>query len=228
MLEKEQRKFRSEYEARFRELERERVAIQDDKAKVWHYCKSQRSSPAACIAFCILMLPSSKLTESRHLKFCLYWVIEWYALEWAIWECDLAAGQVSSGPPLSPGAVLQMQEQRELLLKQRDIMLALTKRLSDRDEQILMLQEELDAYDAAQRQLEDALDQRVAEIFALRKAALQQVRISSPGHKDRWAPSMSMLYLTCNADVWLLLMDCPHLFVDRCIPILICSRQHRG
>jgi hypothetical protein len=70
---------------------------------------------------------------------------------------------------------IQMQEQRELLLKQRDIMLALTKRLSDRDEQILMLQEELDAYDAAQRQLEDSLDQRVAEIFALRKAALQQV-----------------------------------------------------
>jgi hypothetical protein len=34
MLEKEQRKFRTEYEARFRELERERVAIQDDKAKV--------------------------------------------------------------------------------------------------------------------------------------------------------------------------------------------------
>ena len=34
MLEKEQKKVRSEYESRFRELERERVAIQDDKAKV--------------------------------------------------------------------------------------------------------------------------------------------------------------------------------------------------
>ena len=33
-----------------------------------------------------------------------------------------------------------MDSQRELLLKQRDIMMALTKRLSDRDEQILMLQ----------------------------------------------------------------------------------------
>lgn len=34
MLEKEQKKVRNEYESRFRELERERVAIQDDKAKV--------------------------------------------------------------------------------------------------------------------------------------------------------------------------------------------------
>jgi hypothetical protein len=34
MLEEEQSKVRSEYESRFRELERERVAIQDDKAKV--------------------------------------------------------------------------------------------------------------------------------------------------------------------------------------------------
>ena len=34
MLEEEQSKVRSEYESRFRDLERERVAIQDDKAKV--------------------------------------------------------------------------------------------------------------------------------------------------------------------------------------------------
>jgi hypothetical protein len=43
MIEEEQSKVRSEYESRFRELERERVAIQDDKAKAracstcaWH------------------------------------------------------------------------------------------------------------------------------------------------------------------------------------------------
>ena len=74
---------------------------------------------------------------------------------------------------------LQMEAQGELVLKQRDIMMALTKRLSDRDEQILILQEELDAYDAAQRRLEDALDQRTAEVLALRKAALEQVRFAS-------------------------------------------------
>lgn len=70
---------------------------------------------------------------------------------------------------------LQVDGYKELLLKQRDIMLALTKRLSDRDEQILILQEELDAYDAAQRKLEDALDQRTAEVIAVRKAALEEV-----------------------------------------------------
>lgn len=68
-----------------------------------------------------------------------------------------------------------MEAQGELVLKQRDIMMALTKRLTDRDEQILILQEELDAYDLEQRKLEDALDQRTAEIIALRKAAIEQV-----------------------------------------------------
>jgi hypothetical protein len=75
-----------------------------------------------------------------------------------------------------PCARVQMEAQGELVLKQRDIMMALTKRLSDRDEQILILQEELDAYDAVQRRLEDALDQRTAEVLALRKAALEQAR----------------------------------------------------
>lgn len=70
---------------------------------------------------------------------------------------------------------VQVDGYKELLLKQRDIMLALTKRLSDRDEQILILQEELDAYDAAQRKLEDALDQRTAEVIAVRKAAIEEV-----------------------------------------------------
>ena len=35
----------------------------------------------------------------------------------------------------------------QLLLKQRDIMIALTQRLNERDEQIMALQDELDAYD---------------------------------------------------------------------------------
>jgi len=40
---------------------------------------------------------------------------------------------------------------KQLLLKQRDIMIALTGRLNERDEQILTLQEELEAYDAHQK-----------------------------------------------------------------------------
>ena len=36
---------------------------------------------------------------------------------------------------------------QQLLIKQRDIIIALTSRLNERDERIIQLQEELDAYD---------------------------------------------------------------------------------
>lgn len=45
----------------------------------------------------------------------------------------------------------QADRYRELLLKQRDIMTALTGRLNERDEQLLRLQEELEAYDSHQK-----------------------------------------------------------------------------
>jgi kinesin family protein 3/17 len=41
----------------------------------------------------------------------------------------------------------QVDRYKQLLLKQRDIMIALTQRLNERDEQIMALQDELDAYD---------------------------------------------------------------------------------
>lgn len=44
-----------------------------------------------------------------------------------------------------------MERYKSLLLKQRDIMIALTQRLNERDEQILGLQAELEAYDSHQR-----------------------------------------------------------------------------
>ena len=68
-----------------------------------------------------------------------------------------------------------MEGQGELLLKQRDIMLALTHRLRDRDERILQLEEDLAAAEAAAVRAEDALDARTAETLALRKAAITQV-----------------------------------------------------
>ena len=43
---------------------------------------------------------------------------------------------------------------KQLLLKQRDIMIALTSRLNERDETIIQLQEELDAYDRINRETE--------------------------------------------------------------------------
>lgn len=41
----------------------------------------------------------------------------------------------------------QVDRYKALLIKQRDIMSALTQRLTQRDEQIVTLQEELEAYD---------------------------------------------------------------------------------
>jgi DNA repair exonuclease SbcCD ATPase subunit len=59
----------------------------------------------------------------------------------------------------------QVDRYKQLLLKQRDIMIALTGRLNERDETILALQEELDAYDHHQKMLEDALDRKTAALI---------------------------------------------------------------
>ncbi|PSC74516.1 Kinesin-II 95 kDa subunit [Micractinium conductrix] len=67
----------------------------------------------------------------------------------------------------------QAERYKALLLKQRDIMIGLTQRLNERDEQILALQAELEAYDSHQKKLEDALDQKTAELIALRRAAME-------------------------------------------------------
>ncbi|KAL4436916.1 hypothetical protein ABPG75_004055 [Micractinium tetrahymenae] len=67
----------------------------------------------------------------------------------------------------------QVERYKALLIKQRDIMIALTQRLNERDEQILALQAELEAYDGHQKKLEDALDQKTAELIALRRAAME-------------------------------------------------------
>ncbi|KAK9805923.1 hypothetical protein WJX73_005541 [Symbiochloris irregularis] len=72
----------------------------------------------------------------------------------------------------------QVDKYRLLLSKQRDIMIQLTARLNQRDEQILKLQEELEAYDSHQQQLQDEVDVRTAELIALRKAAVEQVAAS--------------------------------------------------
>ncbi|CAG9575219.1 putative kinesin [Leishmania major strain Friedlin] len=52
----------------------------------------------------------------------------------------------------------QVERYKHLLLKQRDIMLSLTTRLNDRDETILLLQEEVDAYDQHVQTLEEELE----------------------------------------------------------------------
>ena len=58
----------------------------------------------------------------------------------------------------------QVDKYKELLLKQRDIMIALTGRLNERDETIIQLQEELDAYDRIHRETEEALEAKTEQI----------------------------------------------------------------
>eukprot|EP01062_Namystynia_karyoxenos_P046511 TRINITY_DN3488_c2_g1_i1.p1 TRINITY_DN3488_c2_g1~~TRINITY_DN3488_c2_g1_i1.p1 ORF type:complete len:1108 (+),score=497.38 TRINITY_DN3488_c2_g1_i1:90-3326(+) len=59
----------------------------------------------------------------------------------------------------------QVDRYKQLLLKQRDIMIALTARLNERDGSILSQQEELDAYDQQQRLMEEALDQKTEQLL---------------------------------------------------------------
>lgn len=67
----------------------------------------------------------------------------------------------------------QVDRYKQLLLKQRDIMIALTQRLNERDEQIMALQDELDAYDRHQKELEEKLDEKTAELIHLQRVTME-------------------------------------------------------
>jgi len=69
---------------------------------------------------------------------------------------------------------VQVDRYKQLLTKQRDIMIALTSRLNERDDTIMRLQEELDAYDRHQRMMEDVLDQKTAAFIHLQRVAMEQ------------------------------------------------------
>lgn len=69
---------------------------------------------------------------------------------------------------------VQTDRYRQLLLKQRDVMIQLTARLNERDQSIMILQEELEAYDQHQRMMEDALDQKTATLIHLQKKTMEQ------------------------------------------------------
>lgn len=58
-----------------------------------------------------------------------------------------------------------MDRYKQLLLKQRDIMIALTARLNERDETIIQLQEELDAYERIHRDTETLVDKKQDRIM---------------------------------------------------------------
>jgi len=61
----------------------------------------------------------------------------------------------------------QVDRYKQLLIKQRDIMIALTNRLNERDETIIQLQEELDAYDKIHRETEVSMENKNERIHLL-------------------------------------------------------------
>lgn len=73
----------------------------------------------------------------------------------------------------------QVDRYKQLLLKQRDIMIALTQRLVERDEQIMALQDELDAYDRHHKELEEKLDEKTALLIKFQRISME-VNASSP------------------------------------------------
>ena len=73
----------------------------------------------------------------------------------------------------------QVDRYKQLLLKQRDIMIALTQRLVERDEQIMGLQDELDAYDRHIKELEEKLDEKTAMLIKFQRISME-VNAASP------------------------------------------------
>ena len=63
----------------------------------------------------------------------------------------------------------QVDRYKQLLLKQRDIMLALTARINERDDTIIQLQEELDSLEKVNKMHEYNLKQKANRIFKLKK-----------------------------------------------------------
>jgi hypothetical protein len=78
----------------------------------------------------------------------------------------------------------QVDRYKQLLLKQRDIMIALTQRLVERDEQIMALQDELDAYDVHQKELEEKLDEKTALLIKYQRIYIESSEKSSDKLKE--------------------------------------------
>jgi hypothetical protein len=63
----------------------------------------------------------------------------------------------------------QVDRYKQLLLKQRDIMVALTQRLNERDEQIVALQDELDETEKRHAETQEHLDKKTADLIHAHK-----------------------------------------------------------
>ena len=121
---------RGEYEIRLRELERERIHAEQDKAQV------------KLIRQCIVSVLTPQTLPS-HLHAGQPQLLSF--------SMRTVEAQGSFSAQRRGVVVLQVDRYKGLLVKQRDIMTGLTGRLNERDEQILRLQEELEAYDSHQK-----------------------------------------------------------------------------
>lgn len=74
----------------------------------------------------------------------------------------------------------QVDRYKQLLLKQRDIMIALTSRLNERDETIIQLQEELDAYDRIHKDTEQIIDIKQARAQQLEDFIREECQTEPP------------------------------------------------
>lgn len=74
----------------------------------------------------------------------------------------------------------QVDRYKSLLLKQRDIMIALTGRLNERDETIIQLQEELDAWDRITRETEVYMEHKNSRIEQLESYIRQDCKREVP------------------------------------------------
>ncbi len=83
--------------------------------------------------------------------------------EWRLGELERELQQIEEDKA-------QVDRYKQLLLKQRDIMIALTARLNERDETIIGLQEELDAMDRQYKDNEEYAERKTRRIHRLEKA----------------------------------------------------------
>ncbi|CAJ1388400.1 unnamed protein product, partial [Effrenium voratum] len=88
----------------------------------------------------------------------------------------------------------QVGRYKQLLLKQRDIMIALTQRLHERDETIIGLQAELDSRDHRANELQERLERQAMRLAAAEKALQASSKAnmaSGPGLFPRQPPPVS-------------------------------------
>lgn len=72
----------------------------------------------------------------------------------------------------------QVDRYKQLLLKQRDIMLALTARINERDDTIIQLQEELDAVERINKNQEQDINVKNNKIFKFKKMLKERGKFS--------------------------------------------------